>query len=150
MVFYLFACEDCEVSFNVEGHMSKPPKRRRCPECKEFCNRVFTAPGIRFIGDFYTNRARAEKFQRDGFDKVQAHEFLESSIKHSNERMNEGWKAYRNVQPNMEKMVKSGAARKVSDDKAKVKKESHKNLTIEAHKAAKLDPTKSRHPQGGG
>lgn len=148
MTLYLFECEPCQISFNAEGKMSKPPKRRKCPQCGEYCQRVFTAPGLKFIGDFYTNRAKAEKFREKGYDKVQAHEFLNSAIKHSEERMSDGYKAYKTVSPNMDHMVKTGTARKVSEEKAKVKKESHKNLTIEAHKVAGLDPTKPKHPQG--
>lgn len=149
MVFYLFECKECdELQFSVEGSMKKPPKRRRCPICNQMCDRVFTVPGIKFIGDFYTNRAKAEKFNRDGMDKVQAHEFLESSIKHSKERMQDGWKVYKAVQPKMDKMVESGTARKVDPDKAVKKKELHKQLTIESHKKAGRDPAKPKHPQG--
>lgn len=145
MVLYLFECGACQISFDSEGSMAKPPKRRKCPTCNKFCNRIFTAPALRFIGsDFYTNRAKAEKFQRDGFDKVQAHEFYNSAIKHSKERMEEGWKDYTRVTPNIENMIKTGAAKKVSSEKARAKKEASKNLTSETYKMAKINPVTGR------
>lgn len=141
MVFYLFECEACQISFDSEGSMAKPPKRRKCPTCSKYCNRIFTAPSLRFIGnDFYTNRSKAEKFQRNGFDKVQAHEFYNSAIQHSKERMEEGWKDYTQVRPNIDNMVKTGVAKSVSPDKAAAKREASKNLTIESHRMAGLDP----------
>lgn len=148
MVLYKIACSSCEIFWEVEASMAKPPKRRRCPECNVWCPRVFTVPAIRFLGTgFYTNRSRAEKFNRDGFDRVQAEEFYKSSIEHSKERVKTGYQHYSKITPNIENMTKSGMIKKVDSEKAEVKKQKMREMTIESHKKAGLDPTKPIHPQ---
>jgi len=144
MTFYQFVCEPCSVEWDVIGSMIKPPKRRKCPECNKFCNRSYTPPGIRTRA---TQVKQVERFRRHGLDKIQAHEFYNSSMKHSKERIETGAQSYANMELKTDKLIKEGKLKILTPEKAEQKKEVMRKMTIESHKQAGLIAGKPKHPQ---
>ncbi len=147
MPFYTFQCDDCEVYWEKEGSMSKPPKTSKCSICNKRKNRVFTAPSIHFKGmDFYTNQSKAEKYQRDGMDKETADKFLKTECEYSKSRAVESSKTYKRMVPNYEKMVKEGTARRCSDKEIAQRKEKAMKITADWYSKAGKDPHRDINP----
>jgi predicted nucleic acid-binding Zn ribbon protein len=143
----MFECDKCEVYWEKQGSMSKPPKTSKCSICNKRRNRVFTAPSIHFKGmDFYTNRARDEKFKRDGMDKDTANDFLNNACKYSKKRAKESGEVYKRVVPDFEKMVKEGTARKCSDKEIAARKEKARQITADWYNRAGRNPHKDINP----
>jgi len=147
MVFYPFQCDECEVYWEKEGSMSKPPKTSKCSLCNKQRPRVFTVPSIHFKGmDFYTNQAKIERFQKDGMDKETADKFLNTECKFSKDRRVESAKVYKRVVPDFEKMVKEGTARKCSDKEITIRKKKARQITTDWYNRAGMNPYKDINP----
>ena len=147
MPFYRFECPECEVYWEKKGSMSKPPKTSKCSVCNKRRKRVYTTPSIHFKGmDFYTNRARVEKYKRDGMEKGTADEFLRNEIKYSKDRAKDSARVYKRVVPDFEKMVKEGTARKCSDKEIAQRKENARKITTDWYNRAGKDPHKDINP----
>jgi|ETNvirnome_2_300_1030623.scaffolds.fasta_scaffold00212_16 putative FmdB family regulatory protein len=147
MTFYSFECEECEVYWEKEGSMSKPPKTSKCSICNKRRNRVFTAPSLHFKGmDFHTNRVKVEKYKRDGMEKEVADEFLKNECKYSKDRASESARQYKRVVPDFEKMVKEGKARKCSDKETAQRKKNARQITTDWYNRAGMDPHKDITP----
>ena len=147
MPFYRFECAECEVYWEKKGSMSNPPKTSKCSVCNKRRNRVFTVPAIHFKGmDFYTNRAKAEKFGRDGMDKDTADDFLKNECDFSKERAGDSAKVYKRVVPDLEKMVEEGTARKCSDKEIAQRKKNARQITTDWYNRAGMDPHKYVNP----
>lgn len=140
MTVYLFNCPTCDLFFEVEGSMAKPPKRKKCPECNKWGKREFTVPSIVTIK---TIRTRSETYAKKGMDKDTANNFLNNEIKFSKERMKSGFQHYKKVTPNAENMIKTGVAKRLSPEQAEKKKQTMIEMTKEARKRAPVSP----HPQ---
>ncbi len=122
MPLYQFYCEKCDNVFDELIHLNgkKPPTRRKCPECLKSAKRFYlvdTAVKIKGITEQSLRRQR--EFHEKGMNKTQADTFLNDSIKHSKERMKDGYKHYSKVVPDVNYHVKNGTARRLSEDKAK-------------------------------
>jgi len=123
MATYRIECEPCEIYWEVERPMAKPPKKAKCPQCGKMGERCWTAPNIQFVGmDFYTNQAKAERYAKNGMDKDTANQFLNTSIETSKQRMQEGHQHYEKMYLDEDYGVKNGIINKV-DDKRKVAKQ---------------------------
>jgi len=123
MATYRIECEPCEIYWEVERPMAKPPKKAKCPQCGKMGERCWTAPNIQFVGmDFYTNQAKAERYAKNGMDKDTANQFLNTSIETSKQRMQEGHQHYEKMYLDEDYGVKHGIINKV-DDKRKVAKQ---------------------------
>ena len=147
MPFYTFECDECEVYWEKEAPMSKPPKRSKCSLCKKQRDRVFTAPAIHFRGmDFYTNQAKLEKYKKYGMDKETADQFLKTECEYSKDRTKESAKVYKRVVPNFEKMVKEGTARRCSDKEIAKRKENARKMTADLYTKTGRDPHKDINP----
>jgi predicted nucleic acid-binding Zn ribbon protein len=147
MAFYRFECAECEVYWEKKGSMDKPPKTSKCSVCNKRRDRVYTAPAIHFKGmDFYTNRAKVEKFRREGMDKSTADEFLTNECDFSKERAKESAKVYKRVVPDLENMVKEGTARKCSDKEIVQRKKKARQITTDWYNRAGMDPHKDLTP----
>jgi len=95
---YEFDCHDCELSFEREGKMSNPPKRKKCPKCGKFCKRVFSPTFVHFKGRGWdTTEQRIENFQRDGYQKENAERFYKDAIEGSKKRMKSGGEHYKRM-----------------------------------------------------
>ena len=136
MATYQIECEPCEIYWEVERPMGKPPKKAKCPQCGKMGNRCWTTPGFIFQGmDFETNRAQADRYGRYGMDKDTANQFLNDSIKLSKERMKDGKQSYKDMVLDAEHAIKTGMAKRVDKhDKQKAKAEVAKTLVTEAEK----------------
>jgi len=146
---YEFVCEDCKLIYEGKGSMAKPPKKKKCPRCHKFNNRAYlTPPAVHFATndfDFETNRARNEKFIKEGMDKDTANEFYETSIKNSKKHVESGGSHYTKWAPNFTELENRGVAKKVSQDEAKVKREEGKYLSRKLHDLAKVEPKDTTH-----
>ncbi len=140
MTVYLMFCRPCDLLFEVEGSMAKPPKKKKCPECNKWGKREFTVPSIRTLKSI---RTRSEKYAKYGMDKDTANNFLNNEIKYSKERMKTGTQHYRKVTPNAENMIKTGAVKRLSPEQAEQKKRTMIEMTKDARKRAPVNP----HPQ---
>ena len=139
MVFYRFECDECEVYWDKEASMSKPPKRSKCSLCNKQRPRVYTVPSIHFKGmDFYTNQAKVEKYQKDGMGKETADQFLKTECDYSKDRATESAKVYKRMVPNFEKMVKEGTARRCSDKEVAARKEKARQITVDWYNSCLL------------
>ena len=147
MPFYRFECEKCEVYWEKKGSMDNPPKTSKCSSCNKRRDRVYTAPSIHFKGmDFHTNKAKAERFKKDGMDKSTADEFLTNECNFSKDRAVESAKVYKRVVPDFEKMVKEGKARRCSDKEIVQRKEKARQITADWYSRAGKDPHKDINP----
>ena len=138
MATYRIECEPCEIYWEVERPMAKPPKKAKCPQCGKMGERCWTAPNFKFVGmDFYTNQARAEKNSRLGMDKDTANEWLDKSIKGSKQNMKSGYHHYKPMFLDEDYAVKNNLVSKIDDKKAKAKREGARTLFKEATKRLK-------------
>ena len=140
MATYRIECEPCEIYWEVERPMAKPPKKAKCPQCGKMGERCWTAPNLQFVGmDFYTNQVRAERYAREGMDKDTANEWLEKSIKGSKENMRSGHQHYEKMFITPEAAKKTGLIKHSVNEKiSKAKKEQAKNLVEDAAKRIKI------------
>jgi len=122
MATYRIECEPCEIYWEVERPMAKPPKKAKCPQCGKMGERCWTVPNLKFFGmDFYTNQAKAERYAKNGMDKDTANEFLNVSIETSKQRMQGGTQHYQRMYLDEDYAAKNGMIKKV-DDKRKIEK----------------------------
>lgn len=122
MPIYKIECDSCEIYWEVERSMAKPPQKGKCPKCGKMGHRVFTAPAFKFYGmDFYVNQARAEKYARDGMDKDTANQFLNDAVKESQKRMDTAGQHYKKMYLDPDYAVDKGMAKKVDDKRAREK-----------------------------
>lgn len=146
-MIFEFICEECRLIYEKDASISKPPKRKKCPECGKMNPRAYiTPPAVHFATndfDFETNRAKNEKFIKYGMDPDTANEFYNDSIRNSRKRMQSGGEHYRRWKPNLENMEKLGLAKKVSADEANRKRHEAKNLSRHVHKASGADVNKT-------
>jgi len=147
MAFYRFECAECKVYWEKKGSMSKPPKTSKCSVCNKRRDRVYTAPAIHFKGmDSYHNRAKVEKFRRDGMDKDTADEFLGNECDFSKVRARDSAKVYKRIVPDLEKMAEEGTARKCSEKEIVQRKKNARQITTDWYNRAGLDPYKDVTP----
>ena len=119
MPLYPFDCDPCSVSWEVEGKMANPPKKRRCPQCDKMRDRVFKPTNVIFKGAGWdTNISRQVKYNKEGMDKDTANEFLNNAIASSKKNQQTGGQHYKNLKYNANKALKEGKVRKV-DNKQK-------------------------------
>jgi putative FmdB family regulatory protein len=147
MPFYYFECDKCEVYWEKEAPMSKPPKTSKCSICDKRRDRVFTAPSIHFKGmDFQTNQSKMERYSKDGMDKETADKFLQTECDYSKERATSSARVYKRVVPDFEKMVKEGTARRCSDKEIAQRKENARKMTADLYAKTGRDPHKDINP----
>ena len=141
-MLYVYECDDCEVSWEIQASIKKCPTRKRCPSCGKLREKVITGGcGVIFKGfGWETNTSRDIKHAKKGMSKDEANEFLHDSIKYSKERIKTGGQNYSRWEPNLDKMVSSGEAKRVSDERAVEKKEVAKRLTEDAYGKLGLEP----------
>jgi putative FmdB family regulatory protein len=139
MATYQIECEKCEIYWEVERSMDNPPKKGKCPQCGKMGNRCFTAPALHFIGaGFETNRARWEKYQKQGMDKDTANQFLNNSIKASKDNMKRGHQHYKQMVLDEDYAAKNNMIKKVDDKTKKARfEEAKKNQEHFVKKAYK-------------
>jgi len=147
MPLYQFYCEKCDNVFDELIHLNgkKPPTRRKCPECLKSAKRFYlveTAVKIKGITEQSLRRQR--EFAEKGLNKTQADTFLNDAIKHSKERMTEGYKHYSKVVPDVNYHVKNGSAKRLNDDRAR---ERYKKADSFNKFVAEKKIRRSPHPQ---
>ena len=137
MATYRIECEPCQIYWEVERSMDKPPKKAKCPQCGKMGERCWTAPNLQFVGpDFHTNKAKAARYERFGMDKDTANQFLNTSIETSKQRMQEGHQHYQKMYLDEDYAAKKGIIKKVDDKRKNEKREVAKKFIEDTHKKA--------------
>jgi len=75
MATYIFECEKCEIHYEGEGDMRKPPQRKKCPECGKQGRRTIMAPNFRVA-----NPTSKPKFRQSDYNDL-LRESIEDSKK---------------------------------------------------------------------
>jgi len=65
MATYIFVCEKCEVYYEGEGDMRKPPQRKKCPQCNKQGRRAIMAPNFRVA-----NPTSKPKFKQSDYNDL--------------------------------------------------------------------------------
>lgn len=128
MALYEFECDKCEICFDADGSMQKPPKRRKCPFCGKYAPRLISFPTFRVVG-------RAPKW-----DKSDAKRMYNEMIDDSKERLKKTPSPYSNYEFNPKAAEKYGA-RKLSDKELSAKIDTSIKQTkrvLEVKKRAKI------------
>jgi putative FmdB family regulatory protein len=102
MALYEFECDKCEVCFDSDGSMHKPPRRRKCPFCGKFCPRLISFPTFKVVG-------KVPKW-----DKSDAKRMYNEMIDDSKQRLKTTPSPYSNFEFNPKDAEKVGA-RRLSD-----------------------------------
>jgi len=56
LAIYNYKCNKCNTQFEVTKRMEDASKEENCPICGAIASRVYTPPGLQFIGTgFYVN-----------------------------------------------------------------------------------------------
>jgi len=63
MPFYEYACDDCEVVFDVRKPVAKHDEPEMCPKCGEEARKVITGCGVIFKGDDWASKNNRVKSQ---------------------------------------------------------------------------------------
>jgi uncharacterized protein (UPF0212 family) len=139
MATYRIECEPCEIYWEVERPMAKPPKKAKCPQCGKMGERCWTAPNLKFVGmDFQTNIAKAERWGKNGMDKDTANEWLDKSIKGSKQNMRTGGQQYKKMFLDRDYAIEKGMVKQVSDKDKAARVGVAKELRKEASKRIKI------------
>lgn len=124
MALYDFECKKCEVIFEADGEMSKPPKRRKCPLCKKQAPRLISCPSFRISG----------KVAKMG--KCDVTRMYNEMIADSKARLNSKKRVYKDYQFNPAAAEQYGA-RKLSDKEVSQKIDTSIKLTKETLESGK-------------
>ena len=143
---YPLYCEHCDEEFMVKAVSA--PKRR-----KHTCGKYGTQ---RYTGYAWTQksddqvRRKVDKFNNEGFNKDQAHQFYQSSIEGSKKRIEGvgGAAHYKAMVPDMDYMVKNGIAKKMTDGEYNEASKARKDLVVKhAEKGKKFSTSRSNKSQ---
>lgn len=110
---YPLYCEHCDEEFMVKA-VSAPKRRKHT--CGNYGTQRYTGYGWTQKSDDQVRR-KVEKFNQDGYNKDQAHQFYDSAIESTKKRIEGvgGASHYKAMIPDMDYMVKNGHARKTTD-----------------------------------
>lgn len=154
MPLYQFYCEKCDSVFDEMVHLNgkKPPSRRKCPECNKMAKRFYAVEiSAQIFGVTEQSMRRHRKYEQEGMNKEQADKFLNYSIEHSKERMEEGWRHYKPMNANVDYMLKRGMIKKDSDELSSKKlKEAEKvrqDVLQKAENTKWINPKKYKKPR---
>jgi putative FmdB family regulatory protein len=146
MPIFEYDCPACKIFWEKEAKVGKAPKKTKCPQCGNKCERYhgnaninvsFKDNGNLNAGnkalDFHSVRSRYYKHIEKGFDKDSANRFLNNAVRDTKEALSTdaGW--YKPVQVNWDKVAKDKGARRLTDKEVSNKIESAKKLTSEAY-----------------
>lgn len=126
MVIYDFACDVCEIVWDKEGSMKKPPKRMKCPKCGKQKPRILVAPPVHFKGPGF--RTILHRQIRDYNNELNTKHFQEEAIKKSKERMATGWQHYSRMDIKPDQLQKLGVLKARRADKQDKYNQDSKNL----------------------
>lgn len=120
-------CPSCGKPGETTAKKNGEPRKKKCSDCGDTMVRSFN---ILVKKDQSQIRRKVEKFNREGMDKDMAHKFYESSIEGSKKRIEGvgGASHYKAVVPDMDYMVKTGQATKMSDSEVAQSEKARKEV----------------------
>lgn len=122
-------CPSCNQVGETTAKKNGEPRKKKCPDCGEDMVRRFN---ILVKKDSSQIKRKIEKYNHEGMDKDMAHKFYESSIEGSKKRIEGGGGAshYKAVVPDMDYMIKTGQATKMSDSDVASSQKSRKEMVV--------------------
>ena len=122
-------CPSCGKPGETTAKKNGEPRKKKCSDCGDIMVRSFN---ILVKKDQSQMRRKMEKYAHEGMDKEMAHKFYESSIAGSKKRIEGvgGASHYKAVEPDMDYMVKTGQAKKMSDDDVKSAQKARKDAVV--------------------
>ena len=141
MNFRDYRCEKCKIIFEKAFDSINSPgaSKSKCPKCKKFALRYYSVVGMAAAKVSGTKH----KVQRIDVQKVYEAELEDSKIRLSKDYQMKH-SPYKSYKPNIDKMVKEGAAKRCSPERLSKKIEAAKRLTAQVYDIAKVDPKKGR------
>ena len=140
---YVYACYDCEVSWEKEYPWGKPAEKTKCPDCSKRCGQDWanrTPTPVHFKGAGWTGKNSVTGLnKRGGSDEVNLK--LQESCK---DRMATGWQHYAKYTPPQKVLDK---ARKLTPRESQQKMDSARKIMDTTYDKAGIDPTKIYKPQ---
>ena len=140
-------CPSCNQVGETTAKKNGEPRKKKCPDCGDTMVRSFN---VLVKKDSSQLKRKVEKYNRDGMDKEMAHKFYESSIEGSKKRIEGvgGASHYKAVVPDMDYMVKTGQATKMSDSEAQQAQKARKEVVSRhTQNNKKFAPTRSNNSQ---
>jgi putative FmdB family regulatory protein len=99
MIIYSFTCSVCDISFDRDGKMSNPPKRKKCPSCGKQAPRAFCAPNFKVSGSkVKTTKSDVKRLYNEMIDdskqrlKTQKSPYARYSFDPNNKKAVDGYK----------------------------------------------------------
>ena len=134
---YVYACYDCEVSWEKEYPWGKPAEKTKCPDCSKRCGQDWanrTPTPVHFKGAGWTGKNSVTGLnKRGGSDEVNLK--LQESCK---DRMATGWQHYAKFSPKQQ-WIDDHTTGKVSETKARQKMKAAKKMSDAVYDKAGID-----------
>ena len=140
-------CNNCGKHGYSLAKKNGEPRKKKCPECGEQMVQHFN---LLVKKDESQVRRMVERYNHYGMDKDQAHKFYESSIDRSKRAIEGvgGASHYKAVDPDMDYMVKTGVAKKMSDQEIASNQKARKEQVVKVvGNNKKFNPNRSNRSQ---
>ena len=140
-------CPGCGKPGETTAKKNGEPRKKKCPDCGDMMVRSFN---ILAKKDSSQIKRKLEKYAHEGMDKDMAHKFYESSIEGSKKRIEGvgGSSHYKAVVPDMDYMVKTGQATKMSDTEVANSQKARKETVVKhVQNNKKFNPNRSNNTQ---
>lgn len=140
-------CNNCGKHGYSLAKKNGEPRKKKCPECGEQMVQHFT---LLVKKDESQVRRMVERYNHYGMDKDQAHKFYETSIERSKRAIEGvgGASHYKAVDPDMDYMVKTGVAKKMSDQEISSNQKARKEQIVKhAGNKKNFNPNRSNRSQ---
>ena len=140
-------CPSCNQVGETTAKKNGEPRKKKCPDCGDTMVRSFN---VLVKKDSSQLKRKVEKFNHEGMDKDMAHKFYESSIEGTKKRIEGvgGAAHYKAVVPDMDYMVKTGQAKKLSDSEVASAEKARKDMVVKhTQNNKKFNPGRSNNSQ---
>jgi len=140
-------CNNCGKHGYSLAKKNGEPRKKQCPECGDQMVQHFS---VLVKKDESQIRRKVERYMRDGMDKEQAHSFYNTSIERSNRAIEGvgGASHYKAVDPDMDHLVKTGVAKKMTDQEVAANQQARKEQVVKhAGNKKNFNPNRSNRSQ---
>jgi hypothetical protein len=141
-------CPACGKHATTSSKKNGEPRKKKCPACGTTMERYLD--GVLIKKDASQVKRKVERYNHYGMDKDQAHAFYETSIEGSKRRIQGvgGASHYKAMVPDMDYMVKTGQATKMSDEDTRKARKARKEAVVKQVENSKnFDPKRSNGSQ---
>jgi ribosomal protein L37E len=140
-------CNNCGKHGYSLAKKNGEPRKKQCPECGDQMVQHFS---VLVKKDESQIRRKVERYMRDGMDKEQAHSFYNTSIERSKRAIEGvgGASHYKAVDPDMDHLVKTGVAKKMTDQEVAANQQARKEQVVKhAGNKKNFNPNRSNRSQ---